>query len=64
MYKNNLFIKDGIIYDTTDVCINKYRFANAIWLLSLLVFTYIVKLDKFVISTGRGRRNIDIINVP
>ena len=42
MYYNNLFIKDGIIYDTTNGCSKQYRCENAIWLLSVLSFTHIL----------------------
>ena len=33
IYENNLFIKDGIIYDTTDGCNKQYRCENSMWLL-------------------------------
>ena len=64
MYKNYLHIKDGIIYDTIDLCRNKYICANAIWLLSVLVFTYRVIIDRCINYPVCGRRNIDGINVP
>ena len=40
MYDNNLFVKDGIIYDTTGGCSKKYKSENAFWLLSVSSFTY------------------------
>ena len=33
MYENNLFINDGIIHDTTDICNKQYRRENEMWLL-------------------------------
>ena len=36
MYENNLFIKYGMINYTTDGCIKQYRFANEMWLLSVI----------------------------
>ena len=32
IYENNLFIKDGIIYDTTYGCIKQYRCENEMYL--------------------------------
>ena len=59
MYKNKLLIKDGIIYDTTDGCIKQYRFANTIWLLSVLEFTYIVLIYRCIDDPGsRKKQNI------
>ena len=62
MYDNNLFIKYVIIYDTTYGCRKKYRCANAMWLLSVLGFTYRVIIDIWINDTGNGKRKIDDIN--
>ena len=62
MYENNLFVKDGIIYDTTDGCRNIYRCANSMRLLSVLAFTYRVKLDILVNAPVCRRSKIDGIN--
>ena len=51
-----------IIYDATDGCRNKYRCANAIWILSVLGFTDRVVIYRCTISSGHGRRKIDDIN--
>ena len=64
MYENNLFIKNIIIYDTIDVCGNKYRCFNLIWLLSVLVFTYRVIIDRCINYPGHGIRKIYVINWP
>ena len=45
MYENNLFIKYGTIYNTTYGCSKQNRCENVMWILSVLVFTYIVILD-------------------
>ena len=44
MYED-FFINYGIIYDTTDGCSKQYRCSNALWLLSVLEFTYRVIID-------------------
>ena len=62
MYENNLFIKDGIIYDTTYGCSKQYKCANAMWLLSVFEFTYILIADICINTTGRGRSKLDVIN--
>ena len=62
MYENNLFIKDGIIYDTKDGCIKQYRCANRICILSILVFTHRVIIDKLVHVPGHSRSKIYGIN--
>ena len=36
MYENNLFIKEGIIYDTKGERTKKYRCENVLWILSVL----------------------------
>ena len=46
MYENNLFIKDGIIYDTTYGCSKQYRCENATWLLYVFEFAYRVIIDR------------------
>ena len=62
MYEENLFIKDGIMYDTTDGCSKQYRFENQMCLLSVLAFTYIVTIDKFINSPDDGKIKIYGIN--
>ena len=62
IYDNNLFINYGIIYDTTDGCINQCRFSNAMWLLSVLVFTHKVIIDICINAPGHGRSKIYSIN--
>ena len=62
MYENNLFIKDGIIYDTAYGCSNKCRRENAIWLLSVLKFTYRVIIYIFINNLSHRRSKIDGIN--
>ena len=39
IYENNLFINDGIIYDTTYGCSKQYIFSNEMLLLSVMTFT-------------------------
>ena len=39
MYEENMFIKDGIVCDTTDGCSKQYRCENLLWILSVLSFT-------------------------
>ena len=46
--QNNFFIKDGIIYETTDRCFKQYKCTNEMWLLSVLVFTYRVIIDRCI----------------
>ena len=62
IYNDNLFIKDIIIYDSIDVCGNKYRCFNLIWLLSVLVFTYRVIIDICINHPVHVRRKIYGIN--
>ena len=64
MYGNNFFIKDGIIYETTDRCFKQYKCTNEIWLLSVLVFTYRVIIDRCINYPGNGIRKIYVINWP
>ena len=59
MYENTFFIKDGIMYDTIYVCSKQYRYANAMWLLSVLAFTYKVIIDICIDSPGNVRIRID-----
>ena len=61
MYYNNLLLKDGIIYDTTDVCRKQYICANSMWLLSVLAFIYRLIMDRFINAQVRGRNKIDCI---
>ena len=58
MYDNNLFIKDGIIYDTTDVCNKQYICSDAMRILSELVFIYRVIIDICINIPVRGRNKI------
>ena len=58
----NVFIKDCIIYDNTDVCIKQYRCANELWILSVLSFTYKVVIYRYINAPGHGRRKTDGIN--
>ena len=62
MYDNNLFIKYGILYDTTVGCSKQYRFANAMWLLGVLKSAYIVIMYICIDDPGRGRIKIYGIN--
>ena len=57
-----MFIKYGIIYDTTDGFSKKYRCTNAMWILSALAFTHRVIRDRCVNYPGHGRIKIDGIN--
>ena len=63
MYKENVSIKYGIIYDTTDVYTKQYRCENALWILSVLSFTYRVIIDRCINYPGCGRIKLDVINV-
>ena len=54
MYENNLFINGGIIYDTIYECSKQYIFENAMCLLSVLVFTHRVIIDRCINAAGRG----------
>ena len=58
----NFFIRDGIIYDTTDVCNKQYRSANEVWLLYILEVSYRVITDRQINSPGYCGRKIDVIN--
>ena len=58
MYKNNLFIKDNVIYDTIYGCINIYICANSMWLLYVLEFTNRGIIDIFSNATGCVRIKI------
>ena len=58
IYEENLFIKDGIIYDTTDICSKKYRCENAVWVLFVLAFTHRVIIHGYINAPGRGRIKI------
>ena len=63
MYDNNLFIKDGIIYYTTDGFSKQYRCSNAMWLLYALEFSYKVIIYTCNNAPGRGRSKIHDINL-
>ena len=56
MQENKLFIKNGIIYDTTDVCSTKYICADAMWILLVLELTYIVIIDRLTNYPGHGEK--------
>ena len=62
MHEDNLFTKDGIMYDTTYECIKQYSCKNELWILSMLVFTYRVIIYRYINAPGDGRRKIDGIN--
>ena len=62
MYENNLFIKGGIIYDTTDVCSKQYICKNVMCLLYALTFTYKVIIYRCINAPGHIRTKIDSIN--
>ena len=44
------FIKDSIIYDTTDGCSKQYTCASLLWILSVLSFTYIMAMYSWIIA--------------
>ena len=58
MYDNKLFIKGGIIYDTTDGCRIQYRCANTMWPLSVLEFTQKVIIYRWIIAPCHRRSKI------
>ena len=62
MYDNNLFVNYSIIYAITYRFIKKYICANSMWILSILVFTHRVIIDRYINSPGRDRIKIDCIN--
>ena len=62
MCENNLFIKDGIIYDTTYGCIKRCTYANEMWLFSVLEFTHRGIIYRCITDPGCGRSKIDGIN--
>ena len=57
-----MFIKDGIIYDTTYGCRKQYICENNMWLLSVLVFTYRVTIYRCINYPGYGIRKLYGIN--
>ena len=59
-----MLVKDSIIYDTTDVCSKQYICTNAMWLLSVLVFTRRVIIYSYICmyTTYHDRRKIYGIN--
>ena len=63
MYDNKLFIKDGIIYDTTDGCSKQYRCENSMWLLSVLTFTHRLLMGSCINYPGHGKRKLDSIDL-
>ena len=62
IYENNLFIKDGIIYDTTYACREQYRCENAMCILYVLKLTYRVMIDIWINVKGHGISKIYSIN--
>ena len=54
MYKNNLFIKYCIIYDSIYGCSKHYRCANSMWVVYVLSFTHRVIIDRCIDDTGHG----------
>ena len=58
-YMRISFIKYGILYDTIDGCSKQY---SSLWVLSVLVFRYIVMINRCINALGHGRRKIDVIN--
>ena len=63
MYENNFFITYNIIYDTKDGCKNKNWCANAMWLLSVVEFTYIMIIYIWNNTPGRRISKVDGINL-
>ena len=57
-YDNEFPMKDGIIYYTKYGCSKKYRFENAMCLLSILEFTHIVIIYRCINDPGHGRIKI------
>ena len=57
-HENNLFIKDGIVYDTTYGCVKQYICADTVWLLSVLEFTHRVIIDICINDPGNGRSKV------
>ena len=57
-----MFINDGILYYTIDVCRKQYICANAMWLLSVLEFTYKVNIYTYINYTSHGIRTIYVID--
>ena len=62
IYLNNFFIKDGILYDTTDGCSKQYRCANVMWILFVLEFSYKVIIYRCINAPGNGINKIYVIN--
>ena len=48
MYEENFLINYGIIYDTGYGCIKQHICANALYILSVLEFTYRVIIDRLI----------------
>ena len=61
--ENTFFIKIGIINYTKDGCRKQYKFANEMWLLSVLEFTHRVIIGRCINDPGCGKSKIDGINV-
>ena len=62
MYENNLFINDGIIYDTTNGQSIQCRCVNAIGILSVLEFPHTMIINRCNNSTGNRKIKLDGIN--
>ena len=58
MYNNILFVKDGIIYNTTDVCSKQYICDHLLWTLSVLGFTYRGVIYRYINYPENGRIKI------
>ena len=64
MYENEFFIKDDIIYDTTDGCIKQYRCENEMWLLSAFYFTQKVIIYRCINATDHVRTKYMLLMEP
>ena len=62
MYENNLFIEDGIIYDTTYGFGKQYRCEDSMWILYVLAFKYRVIIDRCINDPVSFIIKIDGIN--
>ena len=62
MYDTNLVINDGVISGTTYGCITQYRCASAWCTLLVLIFKYILVIDRLINSPEHGRIRIDGIS--
>ena len=58
VYEGNLFIRYGIIYDTTYRCSKQYILANELRRLSVLSLTYRVIIDSCINAPVHKKRKI------